>query len=189
MNTLKDFSDSVVTSLVKYIKDKSSIKGLDLAISYAGANGFNAYIADYKMKSHKYYIYNESLGQNDYILVSVAMWDTKCVINISSSCIHSFGVRSLLSNFELSPTSKSSAEVRLRYLVDLNNDCNVTMNTENISGYLKVSDSSYKYEVTQEGVFSLKKELNYDLLLDIFKGLISESDYYIVTEKGYYGNI
>lgn len=180
MKTFKEFSDNAIVNLVKYIKENSYLDNLNLSVSNGEQSGFKSHYANYEMKCYDYKIYNNALSKDIYLAVSVAMWGTTCRIQVRVTHLHSFGLNSLISNFEFYPTSKSSVELTLDYKVNLENSDSITIDTKDISGNLKVKDSSFSYDVRQEGVVSLKKELSYGVLLSTFNDMLLKSNDYLI---------
>lgn len=177
MEDFKNFAVSVVDTVVDYITYRSYSDNLELSVSDVefDVRGGDSN-SDSSMLSYKCRIYNTALQDDNSIQVNVRLRGTTYTVDIFSAYFHNFGVNALVGSFVLNPTSVSSADVTVRYLVQLDTSSAISLDTDDVSGTLSTMDSDFVSSVTVDGVLSLKKDLTFDLVLDLFQRLLLKSN-------------
>lgn len=177
MKKFKDFGEDVVNSILDYITNRSYLGSLDLAIGDIEYDEGGDSNTDSSMLSYTCRIYNNALQDKNSILVSVSLWGTTYyTVDIFSAYFHNFGINALIGSFVLDATSVSSADVNVRYLVQLDTSSEISLDTDDVSGSLSTTDSDFISSVTVDGVLSLKKDLTFSLILDLFQRLLLKSN-------------
>lgn len=176
MEDFKDFAVSIVDTIVDYITYRSYSDNLDLSVGDIEYDEGGDSNTDSSMLSYKCRIYNNALQDKNSILVSVSLWGNAYTVDIFSAYFHNFGINALIGSFVLDATSVSSADVNVRYLVQLDTSSEISLDTDDVSGSLSTTDSDFISSVTVDGVLSLKKDLTFSLILDLFQRLLLKSN-------------
>lgn len=176
MEDFKDFAVSIVDTIVDYITYRSYSDNLDLSVGDIEYDEGGDSNTDSSMLSYKCRIYNNALQDKNSILVSVSLWGNAYTVDIFSAYFHNFGINALIGSFVLDATSVSSADVNVRYLVQLDTSSEISLDTDDVSGTLSTTDSDFISSVTVDGVLSLKKDLTFSLILDLFQRLLLKSN-------------
>lgn len=176
MKDFKDFAVSIVDTIVDYITYRSYSDNLDLSVGDIEYDEGGDSNTDSSMLSYKCRIYNNALQDKNSILVSVSLWGNAYTVDIFSAYFHNFGINALIGSFVLDATSVSSADVNVRYLVQLDTSSEISLDTDDVSGSLSTTDSDFISSVTVDGVLSLKKDLTFSLILDLFQRLLLKSN-------------
>lgn len=175
MEDFKDFAVSIVDTIVDYITYRSYSDNLDLSVGDIEYDEGGDSNTDSSMLSYTCRIYNNALQDKNSILVSVSLWGNAYTVDIFSAYFHNFGINALIGSFVLDATSVSSADVNVRYLVELDTSSSISLDTDDVSGSLSTTDSDFISSVTVDGVLSLKKDLTFSLILDLFQRLLLKS--------------
>lgn len=177
MEDFKNFAVSVVDTIVDYITYRSYSDNLDLSVGGIeyDVRGEDSN-SDSRMLNYTCRIYNNALQDKNSILVSVSLWGNTYTVDIFSAYFHNFGINALVGSFVLNHTSVTNADVNVRYLVQLDTSSSVSLDTDDVSGTLSTMDSDFVSSVTVDGVLSLKKDLTFDLVLDLFQRLLLKSN-------------
>lgn len=177
MELFKDFGVNIVDTVLDYITHRSYLDNLDLSVGdIEYSDGVLECNSDSKLISYKCRIYNNALKDDNTILVNVSLWGNTYTVDIFSAYFHNFGINALIGTFVLEPTSATSADVNVRYLVQLDTSSSISLDTDDVSGTLSTIDSDFVSSVTVDGVLSLKKDLSFDLVLDLFQRLLLKSN-------------
>lgn len=176
MEDFKDFTGHIVDTILDYITYTGYLDNLNLSvgdIEYDEVGGSNS---DSRMLSYKCRIYNNALQDKNTILVSIRLWGDTYTVDIFSAYFHNFGVNTLIGSFVLKSTTVFSADVTVRYLVQLDTSSTISLDTKDVSGTLSTTDSRFSSSLTVEGVLSLKNDLTFDLVLDLYQRLLLKSN-------------
>lgn len=176
METFKDYSSSVVDSIVEYIRDKSCLKNLDLVVEDVKLDvGSDFYKGQHNNTRYRCKIYNNSLNSDNTIIVTIGLYNDDYTLDIFSSHFHNFGISAFMYELNIRTISDCSVSVDAGYFKELDTSNGIDVVRDVFPDSLLVQSSSYIPTFSLEGTLTLSEKLSYDLALDLVRKFLHRS--------------